>query len=504
MKLNILDIFESPKTDEIDIFKNHPVIILSLILIIAASIRIYFFTGITFSDDGYYDQLGYLFLKGGDIRNFIGYPIFALRKLDTFYTAFSFYLFGTNEIASIIPVFLFSIANIILIYFIALELSLNKSIALLAAFLLCFFPVDVFFATLHFTDLPASFFINSGAYFLLKSVRTGKSLHILISGIILLLSFFIKESAIFILALITIIWLYLKVFRKINLIQIPYILLIFIAGIIAESVYYGLTQGQFLFRFEMQSKNYIQCYYNYFPYVRDIHTIKLSEYIKRLIKFISENTVRFVFLRRYYLFTPIIAAIQSIILLKEHKHPKLVVWFIGIILLAIFMSTSITAYRPLELRNNWYVYIFLTPALLLTALFIYRLKNKYKIVALALYIAVSLLMVKSYSVFFELDKYKEIKQFVRSNSTKVIYADHHNKYNIDLTIGYKDPSKIKIYTGYNFNFANVNPGEYVFVKSATLSELKLQGFKFADMSILQSNQFILLFNNDMVQVYEKK
>ena len=66
MALPILDIFEKPQTGGNEIFKNHPVIILSLITILAAAIRIYFFTGLTFSDDGYYDQLGYMILKGED------------------------------------------------------------------------------------------------------------------------------------------------------------------------------------------------------------------------------------------------------------------------------------------------------------------------------------------------------------------------------------------------------------------------------------------------------
>jgi Dolichyl-phosphate-mannose-protein mannosyltransferase len=504
MALSILDIFEKPQMEGNEIFKNHPVIILSLITLLAATIRLYFFTGLTFSDDGYYDQLGYMFLKGENIRNFIGYPIFILRKLDTVFTAISYYIFGTNEVASVLPELLFSIANIIVIYFIALELSLNKFIALLSAFLLSFFPVDIFFATLHFTDLPASFFINSGVYLLLKSYRTGSILHVVSSGVLFLVSFFIKESAIFILSLILIIWIYFIVFRKINLVQIPVTLLIFIAGIIAESVYYGLTQGDYFFRFTMQNRNYIQCYYNFFPYVRDVHTIELSEYMKRLSKFLLENTVRFVFLRRYYLFTPLIAAVQSIILFKEHKESKLITWFAGLILLAIFMTTSLTYYRPLELRSNWYVYIFLIPTLLLTSVFINRLKAKYKIVAIVLYITGSLLMVKGYSTFFELDKYKEIKHFVWMNNTKVIYADHHNKYNIDLTLAYGDPSKVKIYTGSSFNFDNVKSGELVFIKPATIFELEQEGYKFADMSELKSDRFKLLFNNKMAQVYEKK
>ena len=190
MALSIQNIFENPQKGESGIFINHPAIILSLITLLAAAIRIYYFTGLAFSDDGYYDQLGYMILKGEDLRNFIGYPIFILRKLDMIYTAISYFIFGTNETASVIPEFIFSIANIIVIYFVALELSLNKSIALLSALLLCFFPVDIFFATVHFTDLPASFFINSGVYFLIKSYRTSRILPVVSSSILFLLSFY--------------------------------------------------------------------------------------------------------------------------------------------------------------------------------------------------------------------------------------------------------------------------------------------------------------------------
>ena len=113
-------------------------------------------------------------------------------------------------------------------------------------------------------------------------------------------------------------------------------------------------------------------------------------------------------------------------------------------------------------------------------------------------------MVKAYSTFFELERYNEIKHFARMNSTKVMYADHHTKYNIDLTLGYNDPTKVKIYTGISFNFDNVNQGELVFVKPATLYVLGLEGYKFTDMSVLKSNRFKLLFDNKMAQVYEKK
>jgi len=105
--------------------------------------------GHVFSDDSYYSQLAISFLEGTYPQNFIGYPIDLARKLITVLTAAGFALFGYNEIGSVAFSFLFSLFSIGLIYAITVELF-DKKTALISAFVLSIFPIDIIFATLNF------------------------------------------------------------------------------------------------------------------------------------------------------------------------------------------------------------------------------------------------------------------------------------------------------------------------------------------------------------------
>ena len=119
-------------------YSAKPAIQLCLLIVLAVAVRIYFFNGIVFSDDTYYDFLGFSLAKGHYAQGYLGYPIFLLRKLHTVFTALSFSVFGINQISSIIFPFIISLAGIILTYFIALELTENYEVAISASFLLTF------------------------------------------------------------------------------------------------------------------------------------------------------------------------------------------------------------------------------------------------------------------------------------------------------------------------------------------------------------------------------
>jgi len=496
-------LFAEEKLKSEEKFYIPPATILILIVILAIVTRIIFFTGLVFSDDGYYSQLGYMMLKKENVANILGYPIFILRKLDIMFTAASFAIFGTNEIASVIPVFLFSIGNIIIIYFIGLELSLKKSTALLSSLLLCFFPVDVFFASVHFTDLSASFFINTGIFFLLKSYRNNRIAPAFYGGIFITLALFLKESVLYILILMFFIWIWFLVFKRKNIIQIPIAFFVFAGGMSLESIYYYFSQGDFLYRFTMQHRNYLYCSYDFFPYTKDLSSIPPSVYLKKLVKYIFSENTRYIFFRRYYLFTPLIASVQSFILWKKGKNIMLLVWFVGIIILAAGFTASFSAWRPSEMKKSWYVYIYLEPTILMTALFVNSLRKRYKIAAVTIYIIGCVLMVNSYSTFFGMKDNNDVKKIILKNNSKVIYTDHFYKYNLDVLLKYKDTAQIRIFTGRNFDPGIIKSGEWVLIKDATISELKQQGYEFIDLSFVKSKRFNLVFNDTIVKIYEK-
>jgi len=126
-------------------------------IILAAIItRIIFSFGHIFSDDAYFNYLAYTLYKGEFANDYIGYPHTPLRINLLALTAFSFLIFGANEFATMIFPMIFSIGNILLAYFFMKEITNNVNSALIAALIMAFFPTDIAFATINFSDSPAS------------------------------------------------------------------------------------------------------------------------------------------------------------------------------------------------------------------------------------------------------------------------------------------------------------------------------------------------------------
>jgi len=129
-------------------------------------------------------------------------------------------------------VLLFGIGIIILTYFIAYELF-NKKIALLSALLLSFSPTFFLFNSVMFTEIPSTFFVILGLYFLLKK-------HYLLSGLFFGIGFLTRFFQISVIIPIYLFLLYLVYKKKLTLrnffssitlfliLLIPYLILNFI------------------------------------------------------------------------------------------------------------------------------------------------------------------------------------------------------------------------------------------------------------------------------------
>ena len=261
-KLKVLNYNENlSKTLDSNIIenKNIPRIVwptLVAIIILGIITRFYFYTGHIFSDDAYYSYLSYTLLKGEFAKDYLGYPVFLLRVGFIGLTTLSMNVLGTNETATLIFPFIFSILNILLTFKIAILLTQNSRVALVASFLIAFFPTDIIFSTIGFPDLINVFFINLGIYFLLKSYKSKKIFWAYIGGVSFFLSMQIKESIYYtmILLLILLIYFLLKN-RQLNF-QIL-IALLFIAGnFFIEGFAYLLLHNDFLYRITITNLNY--------------------------------------------------------------------------------------------------------------------------------------------------------------------------------------------------------------------------------------------------------
>jgi hypothetical protein len=142
------------------------------------------------------------------------------------------------------------------------------------------------------------------------------------------------------------------------------------------------------------------------------------------------------------------------------------------------------------------------PAIILTAIFLKQFSKKISAGLIVIYSLGSIIMCFAYQNYFNADNLYQVKGFLRENSLKMIYTDHFTKYSVDLIRNYEANNSKRI-SGKEFNFNEVNQGEWILYNKKHCDELELQKFKFPDFSILNSNQFkkVAAFNDFIF--YEK-
>lgn len=465
----------------------HQYFTLFLIILLGIIIRLYFQIGHVFSDDAYYSYLSYTLLKGEFAKYYLGYPVFPLRVAFLGLTSVSMKIFGTNEAATIFFPFVFSIFNIFLTYKIARLFTENERVALFAAFLIAFFPTDVIFSTIGFPDLINVFFINLGIYFLLKSYMQKKIIWTYVGGISFFLSMPFKENIYYTFILLIVLLVYFLLMRRQFITQILIGLLFVAANFLIEGFAYLLLHNDFFYRITTTNINYAYSYYDFFPYTAR----KLSgskNYFKNLFDQIFLINAKSVFLRRFYLFLPLVSVVQTFFSFKKKDHKLLLFWFWGTAILLIVFTTSFTEYKPLDLTRSWYIYPLLMPMVILSALFINRFSKFIQSGLIIIYFLGSIIMCFAYQNFFEVKNLDAIKSFLRENSTKMIYTDHFTKYSVDLIRGYKADNSKRILDK-DFNFNRVKKGDWILYNNKHVEELEMQKYTFPDFSILNSNNF---------------
>jgi 4-amino-4-deoxy-L-arabinose transferase-like glycosyltransferase len=386
----------------------------------------------------------------------------------------------------------------ILIYFTAKTLF-NQKIAFYSLFLLVFFPPDIMFSTINFSDLQAAFFVNIGIFLLIKAYQNSSILYSYFSGLFFFLSLLIKENIYFIFVLLLLILLFGLIKNKKLLIVLPSIMVFFFCLLI-ESIFYGIEQGDFIYRLTILDLNYIYCYYDFFPYTLIQDSESTGDYFSALINQVFLLNPKYLFLRRYYLFLPILAILQSLILLKNKDQRFLIFWFAGLAILMIGFTTSLTEYKPLDMRRNWYIFIILYPVIILSALFINRFKKSVKLLIFAAYIVGSILMCNEYRIFFDSENLNYFKSFIKNQNNKTIYADHHTMYGLEII---SDDNNIISYSNQNINRNDLKPQDLIIINNSVIDELKLQKYSFPLIDTLLYEEILLKEEFGKFMVYEK-
>ncbi len=245
-----------------------------------------------------------------------------------------------------------------------------------------------------------------------------------------------KENAYYFLFLLIALLVYFLVKKKQLVFQLLIGILFIVANYLIEGFIYLLSHNDFLYRLTITNVNYNYSYYDFFPYTAQ----KLSgskNYFRNLFDQIFLINIKSIFLRRFYLFLPIISAVQTFFNFKKKEQPLLTFWFLGAAVLMIAFTTSFTEYKPLDLARSWYIYPLLMPIVILSAIFMNRFSKFIKSGLIVIYILGSLIMCFEYTNFFDKNNLNSLKIFLKDNPSKTIYTDHFTKYSVDLIREYK-------------------------------------------------------------------
>jgi hypothetical protein len=186
---------------------------------------------------------------------------------------------------------------------------------------------------------------------------------------------------------------------------------------------------------------------------------------------------------------PLAALIETLLQFREKKNSLLIVWFAGLTLFLIFMTTSLVTYRPLDLRSSWYVYPLIFPVIILSSILIHRFK-KVPMYLLLFFIFISgMYMSYEYQKFFNLGHINEFKEYLKENPAVEIYTDHHTKYGIDLIDGYPEKLRTNIILNKAYSLSQIPSGSLIIYNFDRISELELQGYSFPDFSELKKGRY---------------
>jgi len=407
-------------------------ILLFFIVLFGIVLRLVFFSGMGTSDDLAYSRYAANIDKGIDPES----TLTLSTRLGIIYpTAISYRLFGINDFSSILFVFLTSIGSIILIFYFG-KLLFSERIGLMAAFLLSFFPLDVFYSTKLLTDLPSAFFMALGVYIFLYSELKSKlkyGIGYLLSGIFIGIGYLIRESALLIALFFIIYILYKKRIKKEYFFVPLGILILFVL----ESLFFLSITGDPLFRTHVSQKYLEEAVINLNFFGRLDFPIGLFHYPWL---FLTNNLLSF-----FYIF--ILISIGYVLIYKKKETYAMLFWFLSLIIYLAFGSSSLTQYIPFKASDR-YTSLVTLPAILLLAFFLTE-KNELIRKVIMPFTLLLLLFTSIGAVYLQenviiTDDLKELYAQLKGMD-KTVYIDDRSLKALDYISGYKNEIALKKY-----------------------------------------------------------
>lgn len=422
-------------------FLSNTKFLLFFIVIFGLFLRLIFFSGIGTSDDLSYSSYSYNVDKGIYKDSTL---TLAVRIGIIYATALSYSIFGVNDFSSVLFILLTSLGSIILIFYFG-KLLFGENVGLLAAFLLSFFPLDVYYSTRLLTDLPSAFFMALGVYFFLYSEIKHKKWYgtgYFLSGIFIGIGYLIKETAVLIVLFFIVYVIYNRRIKKAHFFVALGFLVIFAVEML---IFYAFAGDPFFRIFASQkylTKAVIESY-DYFG--RLSFPLGLLHYP---YMFLTDNLISY-----FYIF--IFIAICYCLVYKKREAYNMLFWLFPLLLYLSFGSSSISQYIPFNATSR-YLSIITIPGILLLSFFLSEknelIKKLFMPLALILLLLVSLGSVylhdernilgnlkSAYPILEKLDK----PIFIDGRSIKALNYISKYKNEIDLKEYPDDLTKVK-------------------------------------------------------------
>jgi len=428
-----------------------------LILIFALILRIVFFVGMEFFDDGLYLYYGHKISQGEFV-----YPTWtwSARIGVYFPIALSFLLFGVSEFSGSLYFLLASLGSIVVTYYLAKEF-LNKKAAIISAFLLSFFPLDVI--TTIGPDIPVQFYMALTILLFViarkvepKNKRKAIILYFL-SGAACFVAYITKEIGLLVVPLLLILVLISK--RKISKNYI-YFGIGFLLSLFLENLYFYLNTGKWFLAENVRAyalandKNTNLSYWFYpitmlnlqkpiFGFIEE--NILPSFGLPPLFSWINDTIPAF---GLFYYF--IIPSIFYVLIKRLKKAYFFVIWAVGLFLFLEFFNQWIctTITQCLVDKHIRYMTIISIPSVIVLGYALTFLRSRYLILILLLLLITSLWYIHVSTKFLRngMGLVREQAYFLKTLPEKTIYVpDHWHLVRLSFFLGYKNESLIKPY-----------------------------------------------------------
>lgn len=356
------------------------IVILAAIIAVAAAIRIYCFHGFASLDDAEYARFANRIVHGDFTPSgYTGPAVFPLRIGIIFPAALSFRLLGVSQFSLAAFPLVMSILSLVLAYLCA-TLLFGRREGLIAAALWAVLPIEASDATTLFPDLPAAFWGSLGIILILAASDPGRRRREgvfavgLLAGLSFGFSWLTKESVAYLAPFcLVLLYLTLKGGQKKNVYLWAGVAAGSFAVLLSEAVVYHHMSGDWLFRFHEIDRNYRQWQNGFFTEGSHWGWPAGTSYHKALVKRLFMTGPEMIFLNPQFLYLPVFGIMASLYAAywKDKRFLVPSLWFISLVLMYNFSSSSASRYAPLALFDR-YLYPVLLPSMILTAGFIGR------------------------------------------------------------------------------------------------------------------------------------